>query len=161
MTALSHLDSNFDSVAAIEAMNEPIMDASQTPGLGGCTKIIFFLMIRYSHRFFSTVQVNFVQTVRAVELSLGIPVPGITHAPSSNAANASAAFSGTSTLSSIFNAEVRQVLLDAIPILAQVSEQLGLNTEFTKNGLGSRLKARPPLVTTYVPTHPRLEPAEL
>ena len=37
MTALSHLDPNFGSVAALEAMNEPIMDASQTPGLGECT----------------------------------------------------------------------------------------------------------------------------
>ena len=159
MTALLHLDSNLDGVAAIEAMNEPIMDANQTPGLGGCTTITLFSRKIISD-FFFTVQVNFVQTVRAIELSLGIPVPGITNAPSSNAANASAALSGTSTLSSIFNAEVRQVLLDSIPILAQVSEQLGLNTEFSQNGLGSRLRARLPLVTTYVPTRSRLEPVE-
>jgi len=131
MTALSHLDPDFGSVAAIEAMNEPIMDASQTPGLGGF-------------------QVNFVQTVRAVELALGIPVPGITHAPSSSAGNVTTALSGTSTLSSIFNAEVRQVLLDAVPILVQVSEQLNLNTVFSQNGLGSRLRARQPLVTTFM-----------
>ena len=37
MTTLSHLDSNFQSVFAIEAVNEPIMDASQTPGYGTCT----------------------------------------------------------------------------------------------------------------------------
>ena len=160
MTALSHLDSNFDGVAAIEAMNEPIMDANQTPGLGGCMKITLFFMKNNLTDIFFVVQVNFVQTVRAVELSLGIPIPGITNAPSSNAANVSAALSGTSTLSSIFNAEVRQVLLDSIPILAQVSEQLGLNTEFTQNGLGSRLRARSPLVTTYVPTRSRLEPVE-
>ena len=36
MTALSHLDSAFGSVAAIEAINEPIMDANQTPGYGDC-----------------------------------------------------------------------------------------------------------------------------
>lgn len=36
MTALSHLDPDFGTVAAIEAMNEPIMNANQTPGLGGC-----------------------------------------------------------------------------------------------------------------------------
>ena len=159
MTALLHLDSNLDGVAAIEAMNEPIMDANQTPGLGGCTTITLFSRKIISD-FFFTVQVNFVQTVRAIELSLGIPVPGITNAPSSNAANASAALSSTSTLSSMFNAEVRQVLLDSIPILAQVSEQLGLNTEFSQNGLGSRLRARLPLVTTYVPTRSRLEPVE-
>jgi len=37
MTALSHLDPNFGSVAVLEAMNEPIMDANKTPGLGDCT----------------------------------------------------------------------------------------------------------------------------
>lgn len=152
MTALSHLDPNFGTVAAIEAMNEPIMDASQTPGLGGCMEITPFLMTNWSHKSF-LVQVNFVQTVRAVELALGLAVPGITHTPSYNAGNVSAALSGTSTLSSIFNAEVRQVLLDAVPILVQVSEQLSLNTVFSQNGLGSHLKARPPLVTTYVLTY--------
>jgi hypothetical protein len=42
MTALSHLDENFGTVAAIEAMNEPIMNADQTPGLGGCKFLRFF-----------------------------------------------------------------------------------------------------------------------
>ena len=36
MTALTHLDSAFSSVFAIEAVNEPIMDATQTPGYGDC-----------------------------------------------------------------------------------------------------------------------------
>lgn len=36
MTALSHLDPDFGSVFAIEAVNEPIMDAAQTPGYGDC-----------------------------------------------------------------------------------------------------------------------------
>lgn len=36
MTSLSHLDPNFASVFAIEAVNEPIMDADQTPGYGTC-----------------------------------------------------------------------------------------------------------------------------
>ena len=36
MTALSHLDPNFASVAALEAVNEPIVDADKTPGLGEC-----------------------------------------------------------------------------------------------------------------------------
>ena len=37
MTALSHVDSNFDTVVALEAINEPIMNAGDTPGLGECT----------------------------------------------------------------------------------------------------------------------------
>ena len=37
MTALSHLDPNFGSVAALEAINEPTMDANKTPDFGECT----------------------------------------------------------------------------------------------------------------------------
>lgn len=48
MTALSHLDPNFRTVAGIEAINEPIMDASQTPGLGECTSTYAL----YSHELF-------------------------------------------------------------------------------------------------------------
>ncbi|KAH9943681.1 hypothetical protein B0H21DRAFT_865650 [Amylocystis lapponica] len=58
MTSLSHLDPNFASVFAIEAVNEPITNAAQTPNYG-------------------TLQKDFVDTVRAVELVLGIPVPGV------------------------------------------------------------------------------------
>lgn len=36
MTALSHLDPSFESVFAIQAVNEPIMDAAETPGYGTC-----------------------------------------------------------------------------------------------------------------------------
>lgn len=89
--------------------------------------------------------------MRAVEISLGIPVPGITLPESSSvssASNATGALSGAAT--SIFNAEVRQVLLDAIPILAQVVEQLSINTVFGQNGLRSLLKERQPLVTTFM-----------
>ena len=42
MTALSHLDPNFDTVAGLQAINEPIMNASQTPGLGECTSTYAF-----------------------------------------------------------------------------------------------------------------------
>ena len=37
MTALSHVDPNFSSVVALEAINEPMMDANDTPDLGKCT----------------------------------------------------------------------------------------------------------------------------
>ena len=36
MTAITHIDPAFSAVASIEAMNEPIMDASKTPGMGDC-----------------------------------------------------------------------------------------------------------------------------
>ncbi len=36
MTTLSHLDPDFSNVFAIEAVNEPTRDATQTPGCGDC-----------------------------------------------------------------------------------------------------------------------------
>ena len=36
MTTFSQLDPSFRNVFAIEAINEPIMDANQTPGYGQC-----------------------------------------------------------------------------------------------------------------------------
>ncbi|KIY63331.1 glycoside hydrolase family 5 protein [Cylindrobasidium torrendii FP15055 ss-10] len=53
MTALTHLDPDFSDVVAIEAVNEPIMDSSKTPGYGDFQK-------------------HFVLTIRAVEAVLGI-----------------------------------------------------------------------------------------
>ncbi|KAL1718108.1 glycoside hydrolase superfamily [Schizophyllum commune] len=53
MTVLSHLDPAFASVVSIEAVNEPIMDATQTPGYGDFQK-------------------QFVRTVRVVERALGV-----------------------------------------------------------------------------------------
>jgi glucan endo-1,6-beta-glucosidase len=43
MTGLSHLDPAFSNVVAIEAVNEPIMNASLTPGYGNCTYILLLL----------------------------------------------------------------------------------------------------------------------
>ncbi|KAF8493036.1 glycoside hydrolase family 5 protein [Russula emetica] len=57
MTFMSHVHPQFDSVFSIEAVNEPIMNATQTPGLGDFQK-------------------NFVRTVRAVEWLIGIEVQG-------------------------------------------------------------------------------------
>jgi hypothetical protein len=36
MTYLSHCHPSFENVFAIEAVNEPLMNATQTPGLGEC-----------------------------------------------------------------------------------------------------------------------------
>lgn len=56
MTALIHLDPDFQTVYALQAVNEPLSDSSKTPGL---------------QRFYN----NFVKTVRSVELALGIACP--------------------------------------------------------------------------------------
>ncbi|CUA70591.1 Glucan endo-1,6-beta-glucosidase B [Rhizoctonia solani] len=56
MTAIIHLDPDFASVFAIQAINEPTMNADQTPGYGDYQK-------------------RFVKVVRAVEYALGIKCP--------------------------------------------------------------------------------------
>lgn len=55
MTAITHLDPDFGSVFAIQAVNEPIMDASQTPGFGDCKQIVLvriFKTLISEHRCF-------------------------------------------------------------------------------------------------------------
>ncbi|KAG9121348.1 hypothetical protein FRC07_002724 [Ceratobasidium sp. 392] len=53
MAAVTHIDPDFSTVFAIEAINEPEMDYNKTPGLGDYEK-------------------NFVKVIRMVELALGI-----------------------------------------------------------------------------------------
>lgn len=133
MTALSHIDPAFSSVAAIEAINEPIMDVTQTPGYGDFQK-------------------NFVQVVRAVELLLGIHVPGYA-APASfaSASSVTAGFqTSATTFGNRFNPEVVQVLKDATLIFAEVVKQLGTNTVYSQADLRGRLQRRNSLVTTFM-----------
>ncbi len=51
MTALSHLDPDFSNVIAIEAVNEPIMNATLTPGYGDCTFLapLVFLLTKNNY----------------------------------------------------------------------------------------------------------------
>ena len=46
MTSLSHLDPSFGSVFAIEAINEPIMNTTLTPGYGDCMHLQGYWSIR-------------------------------------------------------------------------------------------------------------------
>lgn len=135
MTALSHLDPYFGSVFAIEAVNEPIMDASQTPGYGDF-------------------QANFVKVVRAVELVLGIPVPGVTLDAQINTSNFTYALEHachSSNLTEIFTGEVVKALEDAIPILIEVGFELAIPafTDFDFTSAPARTKGEP-LVTNFM-----------
>ncbi|KAF9234097.1 glycoside hydrolase family 5 protein [Melanogaster broomeanus] len=129
MTTLAHLDPNFGSVFAIEAVNEPIMDASQTPGYGDFQK-------------------NFVQTIRAVELILGIPVPDMSLelSASLSTSNFTAAL-GVASTASIFSPEVQSALSEAIPILIEIGSQYGLQGPFTSSPYRS---SRSSLVTNFM-----------
>ncbi|KIK99140.1 glycoside hydrolase family 5 protein [Paxillus rubicundulus Ve08.2h10] len=129
MTALTHLDPTFGSVFAIEAINEPIMDASKTPGYGDFQK-------------------NFVQTVRAVELVLGISVPHMSLglSPSTSTSNFTAAL-GTASTASLFNPEVRSVLKDAIPILLDIGKDCGIEVALT---FAPFKTSRSPIMTNFM-----------
>ncbi|KAG2123463.1 glycoside hydrolase family 5 protein [Suillus clintonianus] len=130
MTTLSHLDPNFGSVFAIEAINEPIMNAALTPNYG-------------------TFQKNFVQTMRAVELTLGIPVPSSSLSVSISASlsnNFTAALSATSSATA-FTAEVQAALADAIPILQEIGAEYDMQTIFEAS---SFKKSRSSLVANFM-----------
>lgn len=134
MTTLSHVDPNFSTVAGIEAINEPIMNATQTPGLGEFEK-------------------NFVQTIRAVEHSLGFPdsLPGLSSVLNNGEShNATQALAATATLSTILSSEVCQVLQEAIPIILEIALELSINLVFGQDELGSSLSARRPLVSNFM-----------
>ncbi|OCH93675.1 glycoside hydrolase family 5 protein [Obba rivulosa] len=131
MTSLAHLDPNFGSVFAIEAVNEPIMDAAQTPGYGDFQK-------------------NFVQTVRAVELILGIPVPGLQLDAKVTTSNFTSAITSV-TESNVFNSEVTAALLDAVPILIELGTELAVPEIFDFDLAAAPVhNSREPLVTTFM-----------
>ena len=96
---------------------------------------------------------NFVQTVRAVEHSLGIsdslsdPFPTFDNG---NPLNVTQAISSTAKLSSFLTPDVCKVLQEAAPIIFQIALDLDINLVFEQDGLGSFLSTRRPLVTKYV-----------
>ncbi|KAJ7035550.1 glycoside hydrolase family 5 protein [Mycena alexandri] len=100
MTTLSHVDPAFANAVAIEAVNEPIMDAAETPDYG-------------------EFQQNFVKVVRATEFLLGVPTPGFGAIPAPADGNFAAMLPNVN-ISAVFNAEVRSVLLDTVPILLKL-----------------------------------------
>jgi hypothetical protein len=86
-----------------------------------------------------SVQKNFVQVIRAVELALGIPTPNakVTIAASIDFAGAL----NVVAKSNIFNPEVVKVLLEALPMVAWAAKELNLVAE-----LGTYMKpSRTPL----------------
>ena len=96
------------------------------------------------------VQQNFVKVVRAVELLLDITVPGEQLTPPIATSNFTAAMTSASngTDSGIFNDEVKSVLKDAAPILAEIALELVIPTIFDITLPSAPLhNQRAPLVT--------------
>ncbi|PBK99889.1 glycoside hydrolase family 5 protein [Armillaria gallica] len=127
MTALSHLDPDFSNVIAIEAVNEPIMNATLTPGYGDFQK-------------------NFVQVVRAVEHTLGIFGPwSWPKMTGTDASEFILAVENTTSFSS--NPEVQSALKEALPILVQI----GLELEWSDiKHMFTSLYKREPLHTSFM-----------
>nr|GAT47118.1 glycoside hydrolase [Mycena chlorophos] len=128
MATLAHIDPAFANAVALEAVNEPIMDASQTPGLGDF-------------------ELNFVRVVRGVEFLLGLGLPVSVSAslkasvvPAPNNGNYTAMLHGIADVEEIFTPEVREALIAAVPILLEMG-YLGLPQP------GAR---REPLITTFM-----------
>ncbi|KAF9026313.1 hypothetical protein BDZ89DRAFT_38852 [Hymenopellis radicata] len=121
MTTLSHVDPDFASVVAIEAVNEPIMDANMTPGYG---------------RF----QKNFVRVVRVVEAGLGINGLFKRDATNVTAAIIEAASDASDDM-------LREAMLETGPILQQLGVQFSIDSltkSFQPQGSCS------PLVTLFM-----------
>lgn len=94
-----------------------------------------------------TVQKEFVDTVRAVELTLGIPVPGLSLDTQINTSNFTEALGQVASLSTIFNSNVREALAAAAPMLVDLAVQLSVPA-LLDTSLASGLPSRNTLVTT-------------
>ncbi|KIK57089.1 glycoside hydrolase family 5 protein [Collybiopsis luxurians FD-317 M1] len=120
MTTISHLHPAFSSVFAIEAVNEPIMDAAQTPNYG-------------------TYQENFVTVMRGTELALGINVPGLPNPPPPSR-NATQSIINISNLNNArFNADVRTALRNAAQIIQEIATNPSTSFDLTKSARGQSL----------------------
>ena len=94
------------------------------------------------------VQKNFVRVVRAVELVLGIPVPGVQLSSKITTGNFTAAITAAASTdtSDIFSDEVKAALREAAPILLQMAIELAIPTIFNFQS-GSVHNQREPLTT--------------
>ena len=144
MTAVSHLDPDFEAVFSIQAVNEPIMDATLSPGYGDCMRAALIFPVPQTSSYSIPVQRQYVQTLRAVEYILGVGSLesdlDIDVNLSATASNVTAAISATIGGSSILDLEVKKAILASIPILVELSDKLDFKLDFLHS------KTRDPLV---------------
>ncbi|KAI0714174.1 glycoside hydrolase family 5 protein [Cerioporus squamosus] len=126
MTAVSHLDPDFGAVFSIQAVNEPIQDATLTPGYGDFQK-------------------KFVQTLRAMELILGIGGPTLDLDINAellvSASNVTEAISATIGGSNVLDLDVKTAILTSVPILVELSETLDFQLDVFHSRKRERLVA--------------------
>ncbi|KAF8671708.1 Cellulase (glycosyl hydrolase family 5) [Rhizoctonia solani] len=109
MTEMVYRDPDFSTVFAIEAINEPIMDASKTPGYGNYQK-------------------RFVEVVRSVESKFGVSCPGVDRCR---------IFSDPLSLAA--DKVVVRVLEKAISILNKTADKPGLELLYPSTHINSTL----------------------
>lgn len=142
MTALSHLHPAFAPVFAIEAVNEPIMDAAQTPGYGTCKFVLLFLGVTASHIAMCVDQGNFVTVVRGVEAAVGVKTQGLDSPQSTTNASQAILDFASAQSNSRFNSDVKTAMGNAASILEQIASDD--STQFNLKGSGH---GQTPLVT--------------
>jgi hypothetical protein len=128
MTFISHLHPQFDSVFSIEAVNEPIMNATQTPGLGDFQK-------------------NFVRTVRAVEWLIGVDVPGcpsLEGTPNAENLDERLTQAFAVDIPGHFTAPVIEALKTSFPTLLYIAQELEWMIDFTA------CEGRQPITTNFM-----------
>jgi len=128
MTALVHLEPDFKPIFAIQAVNEPIQDATKTPGLQDCE----YSPRHCQHCHYSNVLVyeHFVQAVRVTELALGIIDPSADQLPGffslCGSGDLQVSINAMVTNDSI-DVEVQVALKDALRILIDLAAEPGLD----------------------------------
>ncbi|KAI0026642.1 glycoside hydrolase family 5 protein [Vararia minispora EC-137] len=163
MTAVTHLHPNYESVFALEAVNEPFQDANRTPGYGDFQKA-------------------FVETVRLMELVLGVYSPdqyakfGFSTSDlvsiladlegsdfASASANISLSLRDLSAVDSrIFSPNATLAVAEALPIVLEIAKELGMG----HIGTWGKFKGKGgPLETTFMDvtwqyTGPAANPAD-
>jgi hypothetical protein len=153
MTTLIHLDPDYHTVYALQAINEPERNAAQTPGLQQCKCRTIITPKFCADHWYGSVYTDFVNTVRAVELAVGINTPGFkATAPHLSNSNNNLNYTlpivyGDTKLSS----QVRQALRSALQVLIQLEQTEGYG--FVLNYAKSKDK---PIETKFVP--PRHNP---
>ncbi|CAE6429665.1 unnamed protein product [Rhizoctonia solani] len=112
MTALTHIDPDFSSVFAIEAINEPIMDFNRTPGYGDYQK-------------------RFVKVVRMVEYALRVKCPDTDYSKLfSNSSNTSPDLGFLTIANYTDDKVVIEVFKSITASLKTISADLGLTLSF-------------------------------
>jgi len=115
MTFISHVHPHFESVFSIQAANEPLMDATQTPGLGDFQK-------------------NYVRIVRAMEWLIGVDVQGcstLEGSPSMTNLNERLAEARTRDKLGLLTPPVVDALNQSFPMLCSIAQELDWTVDFT------------------------------